>query len=164
MGARRGPNVKLFGTPGATQLCDTHKITLALGSGKQQPHLDQFAIVERPDWANCSRWFGPDLMWLWVGAEFVNAVRSVSLWRDTIFLKFNAVTGNKTPQIYCTLINRSSPLFFFFPSLQNPVIEVRVSLGSEISNLKCSFEPCTFHLQQSLNSNILFPQSNHRGS
>lgn len=35
-------------------------------------------------------------------------------------------------------------------SLQNPVIEVIASLGSEISNLKCSVEPCAFHLQQSL--------------
>lgn len=41
--------------------------------------------------------------------------------------------------IYGTFINRSS-LFYFF-SLQNPVIEVTVSLGFEISNLKCSYEP-----------------------
>ena len=41
-------------------------------------------------------------------------------------------------------------LLLFSFSLLTPVIEVRASLGSEISNLKRSVEPCASHLQQSL--------------
>lgn len=47
-GARRGLDVKLSLRP-ATKCNDTHKITLDPGTGKQQPHLDQFAITERLD-------------------------------------------------------------------------------------------------------------------
>lgn len=48
-GARRGLDVKSSITPGATQRNDAHKRMLAEGTGKQQPHLDQFAITEGPD-------------------------------------------------------------------------------------------------------------------
>ena len=47
-GAWRGLYVPI--TPGATQRNDALKGRLDVGTGKQQPHLDQFAIIAGLDW------------------------------------------------------------------------------------------------------------------
>ena len=48
-------------TPGATQRTDAHKGTLAVGTGKQLPHLGQFAVTNRPEWAEVSQRVGLDV-------------------------------------------------------------------------------------------------------